>query len=264
MDDDANTNKKPRIECKSKTSTFQESLAKLHKDYSNAVPSRARDNAAQEKLDRELDIIELVLEAMDDGDSVLAEREPIDSDDLGDNELKAVEARLKAVCSGESVGDVLPLQDNNCHHPGCSEEHCYEDEYFADHCDGCSAWLNESTPIFCLRHAGEKPELTTCEGCCTDETYLTAGYTDDSGNLQRLRADKEALRQLINQAATMANAPSAKEFFLQRETSPENAEQYKELMNKLAEENQMGGDDNFDFLEDHADEMYSEMFANGN
>ena len=226
------------------------------------MPSRAQDNAAQVKLDKELEIIELVLEALKDGDSVLAEREPIDSDELGEQHLKAIEARLKAVCSGKHVGDVLPLQDNNCHHPGCSEEHCYEDGYFGDHCDGCSAWLNEMTPIFCLRHSGGKPELTACEGCCTEEKYLTAGYTDDEGNLQRLRADKEALRQLINQAAAMANAPSAKEFFLQRGTSKENAKQYKELMNKLATDNLMGGDDNFDFLEDHADEIFSEMFAN--
>lgn len=259
-DDGTNVIKKKRIE--SEANTFKESLAKLHNDYSIKVPSRAQDNAAQIKLDKELEIIELVLEALKDGDSVLAEREPIDSDELGEEHLKAVEARLKAICSGKQVGDILPVQDNSCHHPGCSEEHCYEDGYFGDHCDNCSAWLNECTPIFCLRHSGGKPELTTCEGCCEEEKYLTAGYTDDEGKLQRLRADKEALRQLINQAAAMANAPSAKDFFLQREASSENEVQYKELMNKLATENLMGGDDNFDFLEDHADDIFSEMFAN--
>ena len=50
-----------------------------------------------------------LLEALEDGATVLAEWEPIDSDDIGYDEIQAVEARFKAMCSGKSVDYVLPL-----------------------------------------------------------------------------------------------------------------------------------------------------------
>lgn len=234
-------------------------IARLRAVCAQWTPADCVDAAERKKLGREKEILEDFMEAVENEEAILIEGELADKDDvgrLGDADLEAVSTRLQRLCAGLPVGAVLPFQDDTCHFPGCDEDHCYDDGYFDSHCDSCCAWLSEATPIFCLRHV-EKPELTTCEGCNVNNEFLGAGYTDDSGNLQKIRATPEALQKVLKLAAQRAGAASGREFFLGRDA---NKALYTATMNAVAAEHCMGSDDNFDFLEDHANELLEEMF----
>jgi len=152
-----------------------------------------------------------------------------------------------------STGDI-------CKHPGCDCEHEYDDGYFEDHCDICNTWLHVEMPIFIIRHKNNALfDAVTCSVCVTDDKYLEGGYTDDSGHLQRIRAHSGALVRMLDVAykrAKIEGIESGQEFFEKREKYKST---YETVMNAIATEWNMGDDDNFSFLKDHANELLESL-----
>ena len=144
-----------------------------------------------------------------------------------------------------------------CSHPGCDEEHEYADGDFDQHCASCHTWLHRNIGIGIVQHEERGIEFTVCSHCVTEEEYLSGGYTDDEGHLQRLRATPEALVRMADLACArtqIQGIDSGKEFFENRESFKS---EYKSTMNAIAiaKEWNMGDADNFSFLGDHANDV---------
>ena len=200
-----------------------------------------------------------------DGETILGWGEPITTiEDVFLRNLKRdLVGHLDQIATGERLRPLeRPVQDNACYYPGCESDHVYEDEHFDEHCDSCHTWLNINVPISILRHS-DKDDVATCSDCGDCEEYLEAGYTDDSGKLQRRRADGDALLCMLDLACERAArqgifVPSGRAFFEGRVTEEAT---YTSIMNAIAEEWKMGNDDNFDFLKDHANNELKDMYA---
>ena len=238
-------------------------------DQSNSFTKKLRarcgtinciDESCRDAFSRELSIVEAFIDAVESDCSILADGEKTTIEDLDDSNIEAVVTRLKSVALGNSVSDYFPLQDDNCHHPGCACDHEYDDEYFHDHCDLCNTWLHINMPINIVRHTVKKIDFSTCDVCTTDEKYIIGGYTDDSGKLQRIRADSDALIRMVDVAykrAHIEGIESGQDFFEKREQFKST---YETIMNAIATEWNMSDDDNFNFLNDHANNLLESLY----
>ena len=152
-----------------------------------------------------------------------------------------------------SKGDV-------CSHPGCDHDHEYDDGHFNDHCAICNTWLHIEMPICIIRHKENTLfDAVTCYVCVTDDKYLEGEYIDDSGHLQRIRANTGALVRMLDVAykrAQIEGIESGQDFFEKRE---QYTSTYETIMNTIATEWNMGDDDNFRFLKDHANDLLESL-----
>jgi hypothetical protein len=215
----------------------------------------------QEVYCKELSIVEAFIDAVESGDSILVNGEKATLEDLDDSTIEAVVARLQLVVNGEPVPiGPFPVQDDICHHPGCEYGHEYDDEYFHDHCELCDTWLHINMPISIIRHSIKDVDFSTCHECTTEDKYLQGGYTDDAGILQCIRADSDALLRMVDTAykrAQIEGVESGQDFFEKREQFKST---YETVMNSIAKEWNMGDDDNFDFLKDHANDILENIY----
>ena len=151
-----------------------------------------------EKIALEIDVLESFTAAIENGENILENGEPVDIVDDDENVCytfeeieKQVKERLENVTSGNNVDDAhhtFPFSDDACHIPTCNCDHVYDDEHFSEHCDDCGAWLCENTPISILWNKETKDELCVCTECI--EGFLEKGYTDDMGDLQVARLEE--------------------------------------------------------------------------
>ena len=219
------------------------------------------DGAHRETFYHEISVIESFINAVSEGEPILANGEKTTVEELDDSTIQSVVARLELAVRGDALPDEpFPIQDDTCHHPGCDYEHVYDDEYFLDHCVLCHAWLHIEMPINIIRHSEKNQDFSTCYECTTDDIYFYNGYTDDSGHLQRKRADSNALLRMVDVAykrAQIEGINSGREFFEKREQFKST---YETIMNSLATEWKMGDADNFCFLKDHANEMLEALY----
>ena len=148
-----------------------------------------------------------------------------------------------------------------CSHPGCDEEHEYADGDFDQHCASCHTWLHINIGIGIVQHEDRGIEFTVCSDCVTEQEFLSGGYTDDEGHLQRLRATPETLVRMVDLACARAQIQgiySGGEFFENRDSFES---EYESTMNAIAKEWNMGDADNFSFLGDHANDVLEDTYA---
>ena len=220
------------------------------------------DEAYRVAFCKELSIVEAFMDAVDDDESILVNGEKATIEELDESTINAVVTRLQLVANGESVPiGPFPVQDAICHHPGCDYEHEYDDEHFHEHCELCQTWLHINMPINIVKHREKELDFATCYYCVTDDGYIQGGYTDDAGKLQCIRADSEAMLRMIDVAykrAQIEGIESGQAFFENREQFKS---KYETIMKALATEWNMGDDDNFDFLKDHANDLLESLYT---
>jgi hypothetical protein len=220
------------------------------------------DEACHVAFCKELSIVEAFMAAVDDDESILVDGEKATIEELDESTINTIIARLRMVANGESVPvDQYPVQDDRCHHPGCEYEHEYDDEHFHEHCELCQTWLHINMPINIVKHPEKGLDFSVCHECVTDDGYLQGGYIDDAGNLQCLRADSDAMLRMVDVAykrAQIEGIESGQAFFENREHFKS---KYETIMKAIATEWNMGDDDNFDFLKDHANDLLESLYT---
>ena len=223
---------------------------------------KCADESHSDDFYKELSIVEAFMDAVDDDESILVDGEKTTMEDLDDSTINAVVARLQLVANGKSVPiGPYPVQDDRCRHPGCDYYHEYDDEHFHEHCDLCNTWLHINMPINIVRHHEKESDFATCYYCVTDDGYIQGGYTDDAGKLQCIRADSDAMLRMVDVAykrAQIEGIESGQAFFENREHFKS---KYETIMKALATEWNMGDDDNFDFLKDHANDLLESLYT---
>ena len=220
------------------------------------------DESYQHAFNQELSIVEAFIEAATSEEEILIDGEKATIDELDESIIQSVVTRLQLVANGEPVTiGAFPVQDDVCHHPGCDFEHEYDDDHFHEHCELCQIWLHVNMPINIVIHAEKGHDLCVCHECVTDDKYLQAGYTDDAGHLQCIRAHSGALLRMVDVAykrSQIEGIASGQEFFEKREHFKST---YVTIMNAIANEWNMGDADNFHFLKDHANKMLECLYA---
>ena len=220
------------------------------------------DDAYRDAFYHEISVIEAFIDAVSEGEPILADGEKTTMEELDESTIQSVVTRLELAARGEPLpSEPFPIQDDACHHPGCDYEHAYDDDYFHDHCALCNAWLHIEMPIHIIRHSEKNIDFSTCYECTTDDIYLQGGYTDDSGHLQCIRADSNTLLRMLDVAykrARIEGIESGQAFFEKREQYKST---YETIMNAIATEWKMGDDDNFSFLKDHANDLLEKVFS---
>jgi len=236
-----------------------EFINKLRNEYKTI---HCADDSYSKTYCNELSIVEAFIEAVSTDEDFLVNGEKATIDELDDSIIQSVVTRLHLVANGKPVSlDPFPVQDDICHHPGCEYDHNYDDDHFHEHCELCQTWLHINMPINIIRHAENDNDFAVCHECVNDDTYIQGGYTDDAGILQIIRADSETMLRMIDVAyksTQIEGINSGREFFEKREQFKVT---YETAMNNIANKWNMGNDDNFNFLKDHANDLLESLYS---